>query len=315
MATIYVAGILQGLALVTFPAAASVLTDPADYGLSSSAYGALFVPQAVAAVVGSLAGGSLAARLGLKRVLLVGLILDLVAMSLLVTSQVGMGEALGYAMLLLATTSLGAGFGLTVPSLNTYAAAFFADQVDRAVLLLNALLGLGTALAPVLAAVFLALDVWWGLPLCVGFGLLAVLIEAARLPLSVGGPGVAGATRPVRAWPLPPSARIFVGFALLYGIVETVNGNWATVYMTADVGASASAGHPGAGGLLGHGHRRSAALRRPRAMVAGDTRLRRAADRRGGRARDRGAPSAGQRGRGHPGLRALRVWAARSCYP
>jgi fucose permease len=240
VATVYIAGIFQGLALVTFPAAASVLTDPAEYGLSSSAYGALFVPQAVAAVAGSLAGGGLATRLGLKRVLLIGLSLDLLAMTLLVTSQVGMGGTLGYAMLLLATTSLGAGFGLTVPALNTFAAAFFADRVDRAVLLLNALLGLGTALAPVLAAIFLTLDLWWGLPVCVGLGLFGVIVEGARLPLVGRASREVVEDRP-RVWPLPPSARVFIAFALLYGIVETVNGNWATVYMTADVGASASA--------------------------------------------------------------------------
>ena len=34
-------------------------------------------------------------------------------------------QPLAYGMLLLATASLGIGFGLTVPSLNTFAAAFF----------------------------------------------------------------------------------------------------------------------------------------------------------------------------------------------
>jgi predicted MFS family arabinose efflux permease len=33
---------------------------------------------------------------------------------------------------------------------------------------------------------------------------------------------------------------VFAAFALLYGIVEMVNGNWATLYMTADVGASSA---------------------------------------------------------------------------
>ena len=67
-------------------------------------------------------------------------------------------------MLLVATTSLGIGFGLTVPALNTFAAAFFPQKVDSAVLALNALLGLGTVLAPVFVAVFVGLGIWWGLP-------------------------------------------------------------------------------------------------------------------------------------------------------
>ena len=56
--------------------------------------------------------------------------------------------------LLLATTSLGIGFGFTVPALNTFTAAFNPTKVDSAVLVLNALLGLGTALAPLFVAVF-----------------------------------------------------------------------------------------------------------------------------------------------------------------
>ncbi len=88
---------------------------------------------------------------------MVGLVADVLAMSLLVASQVAMGEPLGYLMLLLATASLGIGFGFTVPSLNSYAAAFFPQMVGKATLYLNALLGLGTALAPLLSALFLGL--------------------------------------------------------------------------------------------------------------------------------------------------------------
>jgi len=47
---IYTAGLAQGLALVTFPAASTVLTSPQHYGLSSTEYATLFVPQAVMAV-------------------------------------------------------------------------------------------------------------------------------------------------------------------------------------------------------------------------------------------------------------------------
>src|SRR4029453_16884283 len=36
---------------------------------------------------------------------------------------------------------------------------------------------------------------------------------------------------------LPSRFWLFAAFALLYGIVETMNGNWATLFMTKDVGA------------------------------------------------------------------------------
>jgi hypothetical protein len=59
---------------------------------------------------------------------------------------------LSYDILLLATAALGLGFGATVIAANTYAEAFFPDRADIAVLALNALLGTGTALAPLLVA-------------------------------------------------------------------------------------------------------------------------------------------------------------------
>jgi hypothetical protein len=45
------AAVAQGVALVTFPAASTIFTSSSDYDLSRSAYGAMFVPQAMTAVV------------------------------------------------------------------------------------------------------------------------------------------------------------------------------------------------------------------------------------------------------------------------
>ena len=141
IADVYAAGVVQGVALVTFPAASAIFTSPQYYGLSSTAYGAMFLPQAVMAVAAPLLGTGLTRRLGIKRVYRLGLAANLVAMGLLVASQFVRGsEPLPYGLLLLATASLGIGFGLTVPALNTYASAFFPQRADSAVLILNALL-------------------------------------------------------------------------------------------------------------------------------------------------------------------------------
>ena len=50
IAAIYVAGVIQGVALVTFPAASAVFTSASAYDLSSTEYGAMFVPQAITAI-------------------------------------------------------------------------------------------------------------------------------------------------------------------------------------------------------------------------------------------------------------------------
>ena len=44
------AGLTQGVALVTFPAVSTILTSPKYYGLSASQYGLIFVPQVVLAI-------------------------------------------------------------------------------------------------------------------------------------------------------------------------------------------------------------------------------------------------------------------------
>ncbi len=161
----YAAGLVQGIALVTFPAAGTVFTSPDGYDLSSTRYGLMFLPQVLTAVLASLLGGGLARRVGTRTVYLAGLVADLVSMTLLVLSQVVLDHhGPAYALLLLATAFLGVGFGLVVPTLNTLTAVFHPDQVDRSVLVLNALLGLGTTLAPVFVAIFVGLGFWWGLP-------------------------------------------------------------------------------------------------------------------------------------------------------
>src|SRR6185503_14343008 len=228
------AGVVQGIALVTFPAASTILTDPADYDLSSSQYGALFLPQVVTAIVAALLGASLGKRFGTKRVYLAGLCAGLVSMTLLLASAAVAGDSGAYPLLLLATATLGAGFGLTVPALNTLTADFHRDAPDRAVLVLNALLGFGTVLAPVFVAIFDGLGAWWGLPLVSAILLAVLVLVSARLPLEVR---VARATPSQAPRGIPSRFWVYAGFAVLYGICETVNGNWAQLDMT-DLGSS-----------------------------------------------------------------------------
>lgn len=232
---VYAAGLVQGIALVTFPAVSTILTDPAQYDLSSTQYGAMFLPQVVLAIIASLTGARLAGRTGTKRLYIVGLATNLAAMVLLSVSQFFVDEqAVAYGILLAATTCLGAGFGLTVPALNTFTADFHPSRVDRSVLSLNALLGLGTALAPVFVAIFVGLGFWWGLPVLTAGLLGGLLLVSVRLPLQTS-PATAGASATAG---IPPRFWLFAAFAVLYGIAETMNGNWSQLDMTQDVGAS-----------------------------------------------------------------------------
>jgi MFS family permease len=236
--TVYAAGLIQGIALVTFPAASTIFTDPSQYGLSNTQYGAMFLPQVVTAITGSVLGGRLAARFGTKRVFLAGLLADLASMALLIISWFFTSDqSVAYGLLLAATACLGAGFGLTVPAINALTAAFHPGRVDGSVLVLNALLGLGTTLAPVFVAIFVGLGFWQGLPILSSVLLLALIAVSGRLPLRAGARGQATGGRAVV---IPRLFWVFAAFAVLYGFCETMNGNWSQLDMTKGLHASAT---------------------------------------------------------------------------
>ncbi len=188
---VYAAGAAQGIVLVTFPAASTIFTDPDRYDLSNTQYGVLFLPQVATAIAASLLGASLGGRFGTKRVYLAGLVCSLVSMLLLISSTfVEDDTSVAFPLLLVATAFLGVGFGLTVPSLNTLTAAFHPAAVESSVLVLNALLGLGTAFAPVLVAIFVGLGFWWGLPVLSAILLTALLVRSLGLPLRTDAPAL-----------------------------------------------------------------------------------------------------------------------------
>jgi MFS transporter, FHS family, glucose/mannose:H+ symporter len=227
---LYLAGVVQGLALVTFPAASAIFSSPAGFNLSSTQYGAMFIPQVVLAILASAFGSSLARRLGLRGVLLLGLAGDVLAMALLSISPLTIGSSSAFPLLCAATAVLGLGFGATVMALNTLVEGLFPERADGAVLALNALLGLGTALAPVLIALFTALHAWWGLPLLIAIFSAVLLVIFAIAPLALGSAREADASEgglPARFW-------LYAGATVLYGLVETLSGNWATVYLSAE---------------------------------------------------------------------------------
>src|SRR5450755_2321507 len=81
---VYAGGLIQGITLVTFPAASTIFTSPSQYGLSNTQYGTMFLPQVITAITGSLLAGRLAQRFGTKRIFLAGLVADLASMALLI---------------------------------------------------------------------------------------------------------------------------------------------------------------------------------------------------------------------------------------
>jgi MFS family permease len=225
IALLYCAGVVQGLALVTFPAASTIFTAPTGFALSSTQYGVMFMPQVLLAILAAAFGSSLARRFGLRGVLRMGLIGDLLAMALLAMSPLTIGTHFSFGVLCVATGCLGFGFGATVMALNTLVEGCFPANADGAVLLLNALLGAGTALAPVMVALFNGVGFWWGLPLLLVVLVAALLCGTLSTPLQLPYNAVGTGTLPYRFW-------FYAAAVFLYGIVETLCGNWASLYLS-----------------------------------------------------------------------------------
>ena len=238
---VYFTAVVQGLALVTFPAASSIFTSPDGFGFDSTRYGTMFVPQVVFAILASGLAPKLARRWSLRRVLLVGFAGNFVSMALLALTRLLLGVPnIAFGVLLMATGALGLGFGASVMALNTYAERFFPQRADGAVLALNALLGLGTALAPVLVAIAVGVGAWWLLPIVVACILILTFGVALTEPFSASA-GTAGASASTKIGleKLPHRFWLYAAAVFLYGILETLNGNWATLYLSGERGVSA----------------------------------------------------------------------------
>src|SRR5882724_3504604 len=178
----YVAALVAGLSVVSFPASATVLK--AAHGLSDSSYGAIFLPQVVLTILGSLAGGALSERRSLGFVLGLSLVAFAVAEAALFGTSTTNSEA-AYLLLLAGTGSAGVGFGLSAAPLNTLPGLLFPAREETALVALHTFLGAGFATGPILIGRFVARDEWALAPFLLGIGaaLSFVLVLVCPLPV------------------------------------------------------------------------------------------------------------------------------------
>src|ERR1700739_4711006 len=103
---------IQGAVAAIFGAYTSILVASYHYDLTLPQYGALFIPQVVAAFVAALFSTSLTTWLRAGDAYRVGLSCGLAGMVLLVATEWAERLAFTYPLLLVATALVGAGFGL-----------------------------------------------------------------------------------------------------------------------------------------------------------------------------------------------------------
>lgn len=223
---LYLSALLQGLAVVSFPASGAVLTGP--LGLTDAQYGAIFLPQVALAIVGSIGGGTLAQRWGLKPLLLITLLANGVSQVLL-AGTMWVGATWVYPAILLGTASMGFAFGAGGAPLNSYPPLFFPEKSDTAVVALHSLLGTGLAFGPVLVAPFIARDVWLGFPILLAVLCGGTLVAAGLLPFPEQEEDEEEADEP-----RPLDSGLFWAFvvaAVAYAFAEGTFSNWAVMYL------------------------------------------------------------------------------------
>lgn len=215
----YGAAFAHGLAVVSYPASASVLKG---HALSDAAYGALFLPQMAGTLLGSLLGGRSGASHG--RTLALSLIAAALAEALLY-----LAPDAGAPIALVGTSSLGLGFGLAAAPLNGLPGRLFPARAESALVLLHSMLACGFALGPIVASRTIAAERWTALP--IGVGMFAALLALASL-VAIPHEAAAKEAAPMPAARTAPDVRVtFMLIVALYAIAEGTFANWAVVYL------------------------------------------------------------------------------------
>lgn len=236
---IYLSGFLQGIALVLYPAAGSIFTNPSFHNLSSGEFGFLFTPQIIFAILASVSAPKLAEKYGMKRILTWGLICNLLSMLLFAASAYCIGDSsLPFWTLMLGTGMLGAGFGFTITALNPFAFHLFPGKEDSAVTGMHIFLGLGTTSSALVLNGFKAEGIWWASGIMIAILILLMIIFQQFLKMSLPKSEVTDKEKvkkkvPLRVW-------LYAGVIFLYAFSEATFGNWGTIYLEKEAGLSAA---------------------------------------------------------------------------
>ncbi|NNM61164.1 MAG: MFS transporter [Steroidobacteraceae bacterium] len=234
MLAVYGAGILQGAAFVLVPSLGKIL-EGAPYLYAPSAYGILYFPEILGAVIGAIAAARLQRAAGGGTVMRAGLIANMVGMALLTLASLTAGTP-AYLAILGETLCLGVGFGLTLAALNPYAAQLFTRAPTTAITVLNALVGAATALAPLALDGCRRLGYWGLLPLALLAGFALLLTIAPRSANAKGARSAAASADGGTAFGMWP----FALAVLLYAIAEGSFSSWAQIYVSGIGGAATS---------------------------------------------------------------------------
>lgn len=235
---IYAGGFMAGVALIMFPGAGSILTDPNFHGFTGGQFGSIFTPQIITAILSSLLAPKLADKISMKNVLLAGLAALFLSMSLLGASHwLTENQTMAYAIILLSTAFLGAGFGFSITALNPFAYQLFKGKESSAVTGLHFFLGIGTAASPLLVSYFTGHSIWWGAPFLAAAILLLLFTFIYLLPLELKETLLEKEEK-AKGFKVPARLWMYIVAVFFYGACEATFGSWGSVFLEQEGGLS-----------------------------------------------------------------------------
>lgn len=162
---IFLLAFFTGVNFVVFPALGTAFTDSSVFGLSSSQFGNLFIPQVICIIVSCLGAPFLVNKVGPKIVLVAGLLLMIASTGILWMLQFFMKDtSLLFPVLMVLVAFTGSGFGLSITTLNPLAASLFENNKSSAILILQFLVGLGTSTSPLMMNLIGNVNNWMYVP-------------------------------------------------------------------------------------------------------------------------------------------------------
>lgn len=224
---VFLLAFLTGVNFVVFPALGTAFTDPSVFALSSSQFGALFLPQVVCIIISCLAAPFLVNAFGPKVILTIGIALMLLSTGSVWALQFFMNDhALVFPVLMVLVACTGLGFGLSITTLNPLAASLFKSNPSSAILILQFMVGLGTSASPLMMSLAGNVHNWMVVPgiIFIAVSLSFILFLFVRLEKGTFFELPRHFSIPSRLW-------AFFGIIILYGCIEGTFGSFGTVIL------------------------------------------------------------------------------------
>jgi MFS family permease len=244
----YSAALIQGLCQTIIPAASVILKLPEYNGLSDRQYGVSFLPLIATMILSTSLFPRLFHRFGAAKIFFAGMFADFFFFAALWAAGTAASPFRSFVALLLANAFLGFAFGWIVGVLNAVLAGLHPKHCDAALSGLHGFLVVGFAVSPLWISWFHGVSHWAGVIFPIAAGMLAVAYVLVRKGIFSQWQRVASCGLPRHETfagtpgDFPPLIALILFALFVYGAVESVLGNWSSVYLASDKGLSLRSG-------------------------------------------------------------------------